>query len=193
MKGSGLSPVEAQGRRLHRPADRRRGLHTVLRSLASELHASRDRIDLATVLTGQLAGLLPVRDVRLSELKGVGALRDDTPIRSRDYVAFAVPLADPTRRIVLEASFDDGEGLDAWSTQLLESAARLAALVLETPRSAASSLSAMTTRRDGAAPLIGSSAVMQALRERIERVATTDFTVLIEGPSDPQQRSRGSA
>jgi transcriptional regulator with PAS, ATPase and Fis domain len=37
--------------------------------------------------------------------------------------------------------------------------------------------------RDGAAPLIGSSAVMSGLRDRIERVAATDFTVLIEGES----------
>ncbi len=37
--------------------------------------------------------------------------------------------------------------------------------------------------RDGAAPLIGSSTVMCAVRERIERVAPTDFTVLIEGES----------
>jgi two-component system NtrC family response regulator len=36
---------------------------------------------------------------------------------------------------------------------------------------------------DGAAPLIGSSLVMQALRERIERAAATDFPVLIEGES----------
>jgi len=36
---------------------------------------------------------------------------------------------------------------------------------------------------DGAAPLIGSSAVMRALRSRIERIAATDFTVLIEGGS----------
>ena len=35
----------------------------------------------------------------------------------------------------------------------------------------------------GAAPLIGASPVMRALRERIERVAVTDFTVLIEGES----------
>jgi two-component system response regulator HydG len=32
-------------------------------------------------------------------------------------------------------------------------------------------------------PLIGSSEVMQALRERVERVASTDFTILIEGES----------
>jgi transcriptional regulator with PAS, ATPase and Fis domain len=37
--------------------------------------------------------------------------------------------------------------------------------------------------RDGAAPLIGSGAVMRAVRDRIERVASTDFTVLIEGES----------
>ena len=38
-------------------------------------------------------------------------------------------------------------------------------------------------RRDGAAPLIGSSTIMRGVRERIERVAATDFTVLIEGES----------
>ncbi len=37
--------------------------------------------------------------------------------------------------------------------------------------------------RDGAAPLIGSSPAMCSLRERIERVAATDFTALIEGES----------
>jgi transcriptional regulator with GAF, ATPase, and Fis domain len=38
-------------------------------------------------------------------------------------------------------------------------------------------------RRDGAAPLIGSSTFMRAVRERVERVAATDFTILIEGES----------
>ena len=37
--------------------------------------------------------------------------------------------------------------------------------------------------KDSAAPLIGSSFVMCTLRERIERVAQTDFTILIEGES----------
>jgi transcriptional regulator with PAS, ATPase and Fis domain len=37
--------------------------------------------------------------------------------------------------------------------------------------------------RDGAAPIIGSSAVMRSVRDRIERVAPTSFTVLIEGES----------
>jgi transcriptional regulator with PAS, ATPase and Fis domain len=39
------------------------------------------------------------------------------------------------------------------------------------------------TVRDGAAPIIGSSAVMRTVRDRIERVAPTSFTVLIEGES----------
>src|SRR5919201_580656 len=34
-------------------------------------------------------------------------------------------------------------------------------------------------RLDGAAPLIGSTTVMHDLRDRVERVAATDFTVLI--------------
>src|SRR5262249_15260662 len=38
-------------------------------------------------------------------------------------------------------------------------------------------------RRDGAAPIIGSTDVMKALRATIERLAVTDFTVLIEGES----------
>src|SRR5918993_4281987 len=38
-------------------------------------------------------------------------------------------------------------------------------------------------RRDGAAPLIGSSAVMRSVRDRIERVAATDFITLIDGES----------
>ena len=36
---------------------------------------------------------------------------------------------------------------------------------------------------DSAAPLIGSSAAMRTLRDRIERIAATDFTLLIEGES----------
>jgi hypothetical protein len=39
---------------------------------------------------------------------------------------------------------------------------------------------------DGAAPLIGSSLAIQQVRERIERVAATDFTLLVEGASGPQ-------
>jgi DNA-binding NtrC family response regulator len=43
---------------------------------------------------------------------------------------------------------------------------------------------AAKSRRDGAAPLIGSTRAMSALRDRIERVANTDFTILLEGETD---------
>lgn len=183
MSGHTSVPFDVHSRPRPRPADRRGGLHAVLRLLATELREGRDRIDLSAVLTRYLTEIADVRDVRLSELKGMAVLRDGPPIRSRDYVAFVVPVADPARHIVLEATFDPDRGLDGWSAQLLESAARLAALVLEAERAVGSAVPAVTGRRDGAAPLIGSSVIMHALRERVERVATTDFTVLVEGES----------
>ena len=62
----------------------------------------------------------------------------------------------------------------------LQHAARLAGLVLR-----GDDRRARPSRQveDGAAPLIGSSAAMARLRRRLERVATTDFTVLVEGES----------
>jgi transcriptional regulator with PAS, ATPase and Fis domain len=98
-------------------------------------------------------------------------------------VAYAVPVADSTRRIVLEASFPGERGLDEWSCQLLEASASLATLLFETERLAHLQEAPRSGAGDGAAPLIGSSLVMQGLRERVERMATTDFTVLIEGES----------
>jgi DNA-binding NtrC family response regulator len=41
-------------------------------------------------------------------------------------------------------------------------------------------------RPEDSAPLVGSSPAMRALRARIERVAATDFTILIEGGSSPE-------
>ena len=61
-------------------------------------------------------------------------------------------------------------------------AAQLGALVLEVERGRGQSggrgpaSAAVRPRRDGAAPLIGSTPAMAALRDRIERVANTDFT-----------------
>src|SRR5437667_3556535 len=41
----------------------------------------------------------------------------------------------------------------------------------------------LKAKRDGAAPLIGSTPAMHTLRSNIERVAGTDFTILLEGES----------
>src|SRR5213078_167666 len=67
-------------------------------------------------------------------------------------------------------------------------AAHVGALVLEIERSRlqlvrAGLWASNRVRRDGAAPLIGSTPIMEALRSSIERVAVTDFTILLEGES----------
>src|SRR4029077_20538498 len=66
-------------------------------------------------------------------------------------------------------------------------AAHVGALVLEIERTRARlarfAMPPPHLRRGGTAPLIGSSPAMQVLRSNVERVAGTDFTVLLEGES----------
>ena len=83
---------------------------------------------------------------------------------------------------------DKPRPLDDWTCQLIEAATQLASVVLELERAIGRvRLGASPNHStDGAAPLIGSSEAIRRVRERIERVAATDFTVLIEGESGPQ-------
>ena len=95
---------------------------------------------------------------------------------------------DPGSRGVLEANFDPGCRLGEWDFQMLGTAASLGALVLEIERShaqlaRAGLLNVVRPKREEALPLIGSTAAMRALRFTIERVAATDFVVLLEGES----------
>jgi DNA-binding NtrC family response regulator len=165
-----------------RKRDRRAGLFELIRDLASDWVAQPLRPDLSTLLTGRLRQLLPARSVSINELPGGPSIRVGQPIRARDYVAYAIPVADPKRQVVLEASFPGERGVDDWTCQLLEATASLATMLFEAERARAHGRPELPPR-DGAAPLVGSSLVMQGLRERVERVATTDFTVLIEGES----------
>ncbi|MGE3191695.1 MAG: sigma-54 interaction domain-containing protein [Vicinamibacterales bacterium] len=121
--------------------------------------------------------------MRLAELGETAVVRAGQPVEAPDYLAFPVATSGVGRQVVLEASLDPARGLDAWDRQLLETAAALAAWVLELERLGRLMRPADDRRRDGAAPLVGTSALMQVLRQRIERVAATDFTVLIEGES----------
>jgi transcriptional regulator with PAS, ATPase and Fis domain len=86
----------------------------------------------------------------------------------------------------LEAVFDPGRPVDARARQMLTAGAHVAGLLLEIERANGRwPLACARTygEADGAAPLIGSSLPIRALRDRIERVAATDFTILIEGES----------
>jgi two-component system NtrC family response regulator len=100
-----------------------------------------------------------------------------------------VPSAHGSKAGVLEATVDPGCRLSEWDFQLLATAAHVGALVLELERTRARLAHAggqapvARPARDGAAPLIGSTPAMQALRSSVERVAGTDFTVLLEGES----------
>jgi transcriptional regulator with PAS, ATPase and Fis domain len=172
----------ASTRQLRR-ADRREGLDALLRAIASDLLTTTDRRNLAVFLTQRLAHLARVRSIGLKEITSSMSPRALQPIRARDYIAFQVPVKEEGRQVMLEASFDPRNGPDDWTCQLIESASYLAAMLLETERLATTPAPLTAAERDGAAPLIGSSEAMRMLRERVERVANTNFTVLIEGES----------
>jgi transcriptional regulator with PAS, ATPase and Fis domain len=155
-----------------------------LRHMLSALVAGLDRVaperDLQAIFEQQLQQMLSMRAVRLREIPARYHARLVTPARTADSIVLSVPSADPRVQAVLEAYFEPGRPIADADYEMLTSAADLGGLVLEAART-------RTVLRgplpDGAAPLIGSTRVMQDLRDRIERVAQTTFTVLIEGES----------
>ena len=128
--------------------------------------------------------VLPLRWVEIRESRSISPLPPST-----DAFAVCIATSDALRPISLEGEIEAGRRFSDWDQQTLSVLAHIAALVAEIEHlgrgRTLSDLTVGCTRGDGAAPLIGSSAVMQGLRERIERVAATDFCVLIEGPIGP--------
>jgi transcriptional regulator with PAS, ATPase and Fis domain len=100
-------------------------------------------------------------------------------------VCLEIPAPPPYHRARLEAVFEPSRMLDGWTCQLLEIATHVAAMMLEIERAYGRAVITASgkARADGAAPLIGSSRAIRLVRDRIERVAATDFTILIEGES----------
>ena len=136
--------------------------------------------DLIALFEREVQRLLRMRAVRLREIPTRYQVRLVTPTRTAESLVLGVPSADSRFQVVLEATCDPNRDLDERDYQILSSVAQLAGLVLE----AARGRNVVRARpADGAAPLIGSTVAMQDLRSRIERVALTDFTVLIEGES----------
>jgi transcriptional regulator with PAS, ATPase and Fis domain len=181
MDASGATTISAHPH--CRRADRRTGVESLVRRVTADLLNTNNRRNLAMFLTQRLAQLTRVRSVRLNEISGTMSTRSLQPIRARDYVAYAVPVREEGRQVMLEAAFDARHRPDDWTCQLLEAAASIAGLLLETERLATTPAPLTVAERDGAAPLIGSSDIMRLLRDRVERVANTNFTVLIEGES----------
>jgi len=184
VAGALLGPVD---RPWVRQRDRRNGINALLASLAQGLRDEHAAAALRERFENALRQLVPVRSVRLREAGLQLAPRPSSAPMCAESLCLDIPVSGQGRRALLEATLDRATSLDEWDFQTLGAAAHLASFVLEIERAAALSGGnvgpARRCRADGAAPLIGSSQVMQALRERIERLALTDFTVLIEGES----------
>jgi len=182
-KGSARSA----GRSWARSRDRRGGIAALLATLAKGLRDERAGLLLRERFEGHLRDIVPVRSVRLRDAPASLGVKLATAHGPAESVCLDIPTCDPGQRATLEATIDPACGLDEWDFQTLGAAAHVATLVLEIERGARQPAGAgrcpPCPGPDGAAPLIGSSAGMHALRERIERLALTDFTVLIEGES----------
>lgn len=126
-----------------------------------------------------LRELLPLRTVRLREVPSPVRASTAPPVCGGREVVLDVPTSRAGRPAVLEAALGDGHSLDAGGLAVLDAAASLGALVLEVERTRPGVAAALPVSR----ALIGQSAGMEALRDRIARVAASNFTVLIEGES----------
>lgn len=155
-----------------RAADKRRGTAALIGAVTSGLAISKDPSFARERFERELAFLVAARSVVLSD--------DSTVTAAPDVTVFEVPQTMTVSRARIEAVFEPGRTLDGWTCQVLEAATHVAALLLEIERARGTG---GRLRSDGAAPLIGSSRAIRNVRERIERVAATDFTVLIEGES----------
>ena len=153
----------------------------------------------AVMLETLTTGLAAVREPRLvrerfeEELRALVratsvTFRQDGDERQRpNVVSYEVPGSPFDDRPWLEAVFDPSRPADDRARQMLAAGAQVAGLLLELERANGRwPLASARGRSDGAAPLIGSSLAIRAVRDRIERVAATDFTVLIEGGFGPQ-------
>ena len=169
-----------------RRRDRRETFGELLASLTRTLDSRGDLALMRGAFEESLRRLVPVHSVQLRESTSRWIARPDGD-GGAESIALDVPGADASSQGILEARFDPGCRLGEWDFQMLGVAAHVGALVLEIERGrsrlARAGLSGSKPRRDGAAPLIGSTPAMQALRSKIERVAGTDFTVLLEGES----------
>ena len=148
------------------------------------------------MLTALTSGLASVREPRLvrerfeetlRELLGATSVtfcEDSGGLERPHTLSCELPSAPMEGRPCLMAVFDSKRPVDDRARQMLAAASQVAGLLLELERASGRwPMASVRGRPDGAAPLIGSSHPIRAVRERIERVAGTDFTVLIEGES----------
>ena len=159
-------------------ADRSSDLREVVAAVSSALGHPVVEGGLPRIFEKHVEQLLSMRAVRLREIPARYQARLVTPTRTAESIVLGVPTADSRVQAVLEASFERDRRLGEQDVALLTVAAQLGGLVLAAVRTRGPQ---RPVRSEGATPLIGSTAAMESLRDRVARVATTDFTVLIEG------------
>ena len=155
------------------------------------------------MLTALTSGLAAVREPRLVRERFEETLRaflgaasvtfcEEGEAPERPHIlSCELPALPMEGRPCLVAVFDSKRPVDDRARQMLASASQVAGLLLELERANGRwPVSSTRGRADGAAPLIGSSLPIRAVRERIERVASTDFTILIEGGFGPEPHFR---
>ena len=155
-------------------------MSTLLGAVVSALPFSREPRALRQRFETELCEMLDAREVELRD--GPAMPRPPDSMLSLDVKSGDLTLG------AIDILFDEGHcRLDAWDRHMLEFARHLGALVMIIDRAQRSGALGPTgapiSRADGAAPIVGSSAGIRAVRARIERVAATGFTVLIEGES----------
>jgi DNA-binding NtrC family response regulator len=169
-----------------RQRDRREAIPELIAAVTRALDRRFDVSLMRGAFETALSRIIPVRSVHLRESGSRWGGR--SAAHSPESATLEVPGADADSQGLLEVAFDSDCRLGDWDFQLLGTAANLGSLVLEIERSRvqlarAGLLNPSRVRRDGAAPLIGSTDIMHRLRASIERVAATDFTILLEGES----------
>jgi transcriptional regulator with PAS, ATPase and Fis domain len=168
-----------------RRRDRRRGFSELLAVVVRNLDKRGDGSPMRSAFEDTLRRVVPVRSVQLRDAAARWTASD---AQAAEVIALEVPGSEPSSPGVLEAALDPGCRLGEWDLQTLSMAAHVGALVMEIERTRTQMMRAgvvpgVRARRDAAAPLIGSTSAMEQLRGTIERVANTDFTVLLEGES----------
>jgi len=169
---------KAQGR----GADRRRGAPALLQSVISTLGAGTGLLSMRQRFEHELKGMVRARTVAIYDGPQIGP-------SSISATSFEVPGLLPGRGARIDVTFEPGRTLDGWTCELLDAATHVAALVLELERATGRPPQFARIRREGAAPIVGSSRAMREVRDRIEKLAATPFTILVEGGTGPQPHS----
>ncbi len=185
------------GTHLEEGANVRRDARVPAQTITGAPQRGEARCATATALAALTTGLAAVREPRLVRERFEEQLRtlvnassvafrtdEEGPGEQGNVVRLDLPASRMAGRPQLEAVFEPTRRVDDRTRQMLAAAAVIAGLLVEIERAHGRwPLSAGRSTVDGAAPLIGSSQAIRLVRERIERIAPTDFTVLIEGES----------